>query len=182
MYDEQVLNVICDMKYCSDVYGKEILDDYPDIDLGEETEWSFYEELYQSEYFISGKYYDGISEAKMFFSSEYMTEYYKLAKKIGHLYGWKERENIYISNGRHTTLNFLNKMDSCNACCGVVHTGTRHKYASSLTVYIYEEEFYNYMELYFVINAIFRFFEKEAEKLKKIYISMLSVQNSEVAA
>ena len=53
MYDEQVLNVICDMKYCSDVYGKEILDDYPDIDLGEETEWSFYEELYQSEYFIS---------------------------------------------------------------------------------------------------------------------------------
>ena len=28
MYDEQVLNVICDMKYCSDVYGKEILDDY----------------------------------------------------------------------------------------------------------------------------------------------------------
>ena len=82
MYDEQVLNVICDMKYCSDVYGKEILDDYPDIDLGEETEWSFYEELYQSEYFISGKYYDGISEAKMFFSSEYMTEYYKLAKKI----------------------------------------------------------------------------------------------------
>lgn len=118
----------------------------------------------------------------MFFSSEYMTEYYKLAKKIGHLYGWKERENIYISNGRHTTLNFLNKMDSCNACCGVVHTGTRHKYASSLTVYIYEEEFYNYMELYFVINAIFRFFEKEVEKLKKIYISMLSVQNSEVAA
>lgn len=54
MYDEQVLNVICDMKYCSDVYGKEILDDYPDIDLGEETEWSFYEELYQSEYLISG--------------------------------------------------------------------------------------------------------------------------------
>ena len=50
------------MKYCSDVYGKEILDDYPDIDLGEGTEWSFYEELYQSEYFISGKYYDGISE------------------------------------------------------------------------------------------------------------------------
>ena len=31
MYDEQVLNAICDMKYCSDVYGKEILDDYPDI-------------------------------------------------------------------------------------------------------------------------------------------------------
>lgn len=119
---------------------------------------------------------------KCFFQAEYMTEYYKLAKKIGHLYGWKERENIYISNGRHTTLNFLNKMDSCNACCGVVHTGTRHKYASSLTVYIYEEEFYNYMELYFVINAIFRFFEKEVEKLKKIYISMLSVQNSEVAA
>ena len=73
-------------------------------------------------------------------------------------------------------------MDSCNACCGVIHTGTRHKYARSLTVYIYEEEFYNYMELYFVINAIFRFFEKEVEKLKKIYISMLSVQNSEVAA
>ena len=67
MYDEQVLNVICDMKYCSDVYGKEILDDYPDIDLGEGTEWSFYEELYQSEYFISGKYYDGISEAKNVF-------------------------------------------------------------------------------------------------------------------
>ena len=97
-----------------------------------------------------------------------MTEYYKLAKKIGHLYGWKKHENIYISNGRHTTLNFLNNMDSCNA--------------SSLTVYIYEEEFYNYMKLYFVINAIFRFFEKEVEKLKKIYISMLSVQNSEVAA
>lgn len=69
MYDEQVLNVICDMKYCSDVYGKEILDDYPDIDLGEGTEWSFYEELYQSEYFISGKYYDGISELKCFFQA-----------------------------------------------------------------------------------------------------------------
>ena len=27
MYDEQVLNVICDMKYCSDVYGKEILEE-----------------------------------------------------------------------------------------------------------------------------------------------------------
>ena len=118
----------------------------------------------------------------MFFSSEDMTEYYKLAKKIGHLCGWKKHENIYTSNGRHTTLNFLNKMGSCNACCGVVHTGTRHKYASSITVYICEEEFYNYMELYFVINAIFRFFEKEVEKLKKIYISMLSVQNSEVAA
>ena len=48
MYDEQVLNAICDMKYCSDVYGKEILDDYPDIDLDEETEWSFYEAIYQS--------------------------------------------------------------------------------------------------------------------------------------
>ena len=94
----------------------------------------------------------------------------------------EKHENIYTSNGRHTTLNFLNKMGSCNACCGVVHTGTRHKYASSITVYICEEEFYNYMELYFVINAIFRFFEKEVEKLKKIYISMLSVQNSEVAA
>ena len=66
MYDEQVLNVICDMKYCSDVYGKEILDDYPDIDLGEGTEWSFYEELYQSEYFISGKYYAVGKNMKIF--------------------------------------------------------------------------------------------------------------------
>lgn len=41
MYDEQVLNVICDMKYCSDVYGKEILDDYPDIDLGEKPNGPF---------------------------------------------------------------------------------------------------------------------------------------------
>ena len=59
----------------------------------------------------------------------------------------------------------------------------RHKYASSITVYICEEEILQlYGIIIFVINAIFRFFEKEVEKLKKIYISMLSVQNSEVAA
>ena len=32
------------------------------------------------------------------------------------------------------------------------------------------------MELYFVINAIFRFFEKEVEKLKNIYFNVVCAE------
>lgn len=84
----------------------------------------------------------------------------------------------------------LDKIDTCGCCYGDVYSGTKHKYASSVNVYVYEEGcFYDYVGLYFSINTIFHYYEKQLKKLKKIYagiiaiyLSLLLPQELEVAA
>ena len=118
------------------------------------------------------------------------SEYYRLAKKIGRLMGWSNKKNKYIKETLSYTIDRLNQINSGGCCYGDVYSGTKHKYASSINMYVYEEcGFYDYEGIYFAINAIFAYYEKQLKRLKRIYagimaisISLLLPQELEVAA
>ena len=104
--------------------------------------------------------------------------------------GWSNKKNKYIKETLSYTIDRLNQINSGGCCYGDVYSGTKHKYASSVNVYVYEEGcFYDYVGLYFSINTIFHYYEKQLKKLKKIYagiiaiyLSLLLPQELEVAA
>lgn len=185
-----MLSFIGRLKRFYDECGEKAFIDLSYMILNEETEFLFYETINESDFLVSMEYDEEKYLCRYFFSSENMTEYYKLAKKIGRLKGWSNKENKYISEALNYTLKCLDKIDTCGCCYGTVYSGTKHKYASSVNIYVYEEGcFYDYVGLYFAINTIFYYYEKQLKKLKKIYagiiaiyLSLLLPQELEVAA
>lgn len=171
--------------------GEKALTDLSYMPLDEDTEFLlFYEALIDSEFLVSSELNEETCCCKYFFSSEEMTEYYRLAKKIGRLKGWRNKKNKYISDALFYTVDRLCQIHTDGSCYGNVYSGTKHKYASSVNIYVYEEGcFYDYAGLYFAINAIFYYYEKQLRRLKKIYagiiaisLSLLIPQELEVAA
>lgn len=178
-FNEDILEVIREIKQCMEYYDAYNADDLQNISLSETSMCEFYEELSMSKYLVSVEYNEETTCAKYFFSSDEMTEYYRLSYRIGKKSGQSKGNNVYISKALQKTLAYLNSVETNGACCGIVHSGTRHRYASSVTIYICEEEFYEYMKLYFAVNAIFRYYKEEVKKLRKIYISMLDTEDLE---
>lgn len=186
-----MLSFIGRLKRHYDEGGEKAIIELSDVILNEDSECSFYESIYYSEFLISTEFNDDTYYSRYFFSSEKMTEYYRLAKKIGRLMGWSYKENKYRERATSYTIRRLNKIDtSGGACYGNVYSGTKHRYASSVNVYVYEEcGFYDYEGLYFAIIDIFDYYEKQLKILKKIYagiiaisLSLLLPQELEVAA
>lgn len=185
------LSLIGRLKRHYDESGKDAMIGLSNFVLDEDGECSFYEVIYCSKFLVSAEFNEETYCCRYFFSSEEMTEYYRLAKKIGRLKGWSNKENEHIREALSYSLNRLDKIDTSGGCCyGDVYSGTKHKYASSINVYVYEEcGFYDYEGLYFAINDIFLYYEKQLKKLRKIYagiaaiyLSMLLPQELEVAA
>lgn len=185
-----MLSGIGRLKRYYDECGQEALTDLSHMFVDEDTECSFYEEILNSKFLISMEFNEETYYCRYFFSSEEMTEYYRLSKKIGRLMGWSHDENKYIKEAMSYTLKRLNKIDTYGVCYGDVYSGTKHKYASSVNVYVCEEcGFYDYVGLYFAINAIFYYYKKQLRRLKQIYagimaisLSLLLPQELEVAA
>lgn len=181
IFNEDILETIREIKQCMEHYDAYNTDDLRNISLSETSMCEFYEELFMNKYLVSTEYDEKTASSKYFFSSDEMTEYYRLSYRIGKKLGQSNWNNTYRSKALQKTLAYLNSVETNGACYGIVHSGTRHRYASSVTIYIYEEEFYEYMQLYFAVNAIFRYYKEEVKKLRKIYISMLDRQNLEAA-
>ena len=185
-----MLSFISRLKRHYDECGEKAFTELSYMLLDEETEFLFYETIRESDFLVNCEFNEETYCCRNFFSSEEMTEYYRLAKKIGRLKGWSKKENKYIRDALNYTLKRLDKIDTCGCCYGDVYSGTKHKYASSVNVYVYEEGcFYDYVGLYFSINTIFHYYEKQLKKLKKIYagiiaiyLSLLLPQELEVAA
>lgn len=189
--NDYTLSLIGRLKRHYDESGEETMIGLSDFILDEDSECSFYEEIYCSKFLVSIDFNEETYCTKYFFASEEMTEYYRFAKKIGSLMGWRCKENKYISEALSYSLNRLDKINTSGGYCyGHVYSGTKHKYASSVNVYVYEEcGFYDYEGLYFAINDIFLYYEKQLKRLKKIYagiialsLYMLLPQELEVAA
>lgn len=185
-----VLSFIGRLKRYYDECGKEALADLVHVFLDEDAECSFYEAMFDSKFLISSEFNEETYCCRYFFASEEMTEYYRLAKKIGRLMGWSNKKNKYIKETLSYTIDRLNQINSGGCCYGDIYSGTKHKYASSINMYVYEEcGFYDYEGIYFAINAIFAYYEKQLKRLKRIYagimaisISLLLPQELEVAA
>lgn len=118
---------------------------------------------------------------RYFFSSEEITEYYRLVKKIGILKGWKEEDNPYFNNACNDDIKKLRAVSEYGCVYGDLHTKTNHKYASAWVIYVYYD-FYDYWSLFFAIRNIFRQYEKRLQSLKLEYNRLLSEQITEVAA
>lgn len=188
--NECVLSFIGRLKRHYDESGEEAFAELSGMILDEDTEFLFYEEVYGSRFLISTEFNERSFCSKYFFASDEMTEYYRLAKKIGKLKGWSNKENKYIKKSLYYATERLNQIDTGGCCYGNVYSGTKHRYASSINVYVYEEGwFFDYVGLYFAINVIFDYYEKQLKKLRKIYIGIISIylslllpQDLEVAA
>lgn len=176
--DNCALDFIGRLKQHYDNDGEEAITELPNMVLGEEYECSFYELMYESGFLISMQFNEKTYCSKYFFSSDEMTEYYRLARKIGRLVGWSNKENPYIDKALSYTISRLDKIASYGSCYGDVYSGTKHRYASSVNVYVYEEEFYDYEGLYFATNAIWHYYEKQLKKLKRVYLNIIAISLS----
>lgn len=157
IYNDGILESIREIKQCVEYYDADDVDDLQNISLSETSMCEFYEELSMSKYLVSVEYNEETACAKYFFSSKDMTEYFRLSDKICKKSGESKEDNTYRRIAIFHTLEYLNSIETNGACYGIVHSGTSHKYASSVTIYICEEEFYEYMQLYFAVNAIFSY-------------------------
>lgn len=189
MIDEYVLDRICRLKRYYDNDGEEAIIELPDMTLDDEYECMFFELMFESGFLVSHDFNEKTYCSKYFFSSDEMTEYFRIAKKIGRLMGRSNKENPYIDEALTYTIKRLNEIHTDGCCDGTVYSGTNHKYASSVNVYVYEEGFYDYEGLYFAQNAIYHYYEKQLKNLKRrclsltaICLSLLIPQELEVAA
>ncbi len=173
--DEYVLDQIGRLKRYYDNDGEEVIIELPDMTLDEEYECLFYELMFESGFLVSHDFNEETYCSKYFFSSDEMTEYFRLAKKIGRLVGWSHKKNPYIDKALTYTIKRLDKIHTDGCCYGEVYSGTKHKYASSVNVYVYEEGFYDYESLYFAQNAIYHYYEKQLKKLKRRYLSIIAI-------
>ena len=124
---------------------------------------------------------DEFAIEKWFFSSEDMTEYHRLAKKLCRLKGIKEKDNQYNKRAYNFSVNQLQCYCS-EGIYGTVYMGTRHKYASSWNVTIYTESFYHHFEFALVMSAIFEFYSREVKVLREEYKTLTLPMVLEVAA
>jgi hypothetical protein len=169
------LDFIGRLKRHYDNDGEEAITELPDMLLDEEYECAFYELMFESCFLISVQFNEETFCSKYFFSSDEMTEYYRLAKKIGRLVGWSNKKNPYIDRALSYTIKRLDKIATYGSCYGDVYCGTKHRYASSVNVYVYEEGFYDYEGLYFAANAIWHYYERELKKLKRVYLNIIAI-------
>lgn len=178
---EVVLSNLYKLKLLDENTEEDIQETIGDCILDEEFEIEGYERLYEAAPFTRIKYSEDGECDQYFFASEDMTEYYRLAKKIGRLKGWKESDNPYLKDAYCADIRRLRKIDDYGSVWGNLYTKTNHQYASSWIIYVYCE-FYDYWGLFFAIRDIFSYYARQVKRLRLEYVRLFSKQEMEVAA
>ena len=80
-----MLSFISRLKRHYDECGEKAFTELSYMLLDEETEFLFYETIRESDFLVNCEFNEETYCCRYFFSSEEMTEYYRLAKKIGRL-------------------------------------------------------------------------------------------------
>lgn len=181
-YYEPLISFISHIKHEYDYGDEEILEFVADCTLDESFEIEGYQHLDYAAPFTAYEYNDQYECAKYYFSSEDITEYYKLAYKIGELKGWRGN-NKYCEEAFNYDLDALRCVDT-NCCVnGTLFMKTRHKYASGWLMYIYQD-FYDYWGMCFAIRDIFHHYKIRRKALEREYNKLLREKDMimEVAA
>lgn len=177
-----VLDIIHRVKMLYDAGDDEAVEVMGNCTLGEEFEFEGYEHLCDAAPFSSVDYVEKYECEKYFFASEDMTEYYRLARKIGGLKGWSVKNNRYIQQAIQYDINTLRSVNGDGYISGTIYSKTHHKYASSWVIYVYSE-FYNYWELFFALRDIFNNYSMQKKVLECEYRKLICEQcNQEMEA
>lgn len=172
---DYTLSVISRIKNLYDMGDDDIIDDIRDCSINEEFDVEGYEKVHEAAPFEYGEYLEDRDIEKYFCASEDMTEYYRLARKIGKLMGWIEENNHYIKEINNFVWKELRSVGDNYNFYEELYTGTRHKYASSLIIYVYPE-FYEYWDLYFALREIFNNYSIQRKRLENEYQKLISSQ------
>lgn len=175
-----VLDVISSIKKLYDEGDVEVAETLECCPLDDEFEFEGYQHLCEAAPFADMEYIEDMDCEKYFFSSEAMTEYYRLAKKIGRLKGWSEKNNPYIRAACDYDMTMLDGISN-GEISGVLYMGTKHKYASSWIMHIYSG-FFDYWNLFFALRDIFNHYENEKAALEMVYERLTAQNETEVAA
>lgn len=178
-------NLMLDQLYYLKVLDENTSEDIQEVmgdcTLGEEFEVEGYERMEDAAPFANISYSESCDCTKYFFSSEEMTEYYRIVRKIGRLKGWKEKDNPYLIDACNADIKQFRMINNNGSVYGNLYTKTNHKYASSWVLYVYSD-FYDYWDLFFAIRNIFGQYKKRLQRIKLKYNRLLSEPITEVAA
>lgn len=165
---EYALTVIRFVKELYDMEDYDAVEEIGDCSMNEDFDAEGFEKIYEAAPFEVVSYDDYGDSEKIFCSSEDMTEFYRIARKIGKLRGWTEENNRYINQSKEFVWNELRGVRDNFNFFEKLYTGTRHKYASSVIIYIYPE-FYQYWDLYFALRRIFNYYSEQKTRLESRY-------------
>lgn len=179
---ERLVNFISQIKHEYEYGNEGIVDFVSDCSLDECFEPEGYEHLDRAAPFTAYEFIEQHECDKYYFSSEDITEYYKLAYKIGKLKGWGGN-NKYCNDAFRYDLDALHRVDTNGCVSGTLFMKTRHKYASGWLMHIYMD-FYDYWSLCFAIQDIFHHYKIRRKALEREYKELLREKDMimEVAA
>jgi len=140
---------------------------------------AYFECLASAAKFSYNDYLEEYEVEKWFFSSDEMTEFYKLARKIGRIKGQTEKENTYINEAYDFSMDSLNF--SSYSASGYLYTGTKHRYASSWVMYL-TCDFCEHFALASAVTEIFEYYNNMVVKLRNDYANLTYVTELEEAA
>lgn len=181
-YYEPLISFISKIKREYDYGNEGIVEFVSDCSLDESFEIEGYEHLECAAPFTAYDYIDQYECGKYYFSSKDITEYYKLAYKIGELKGWRGN-NKYCQEAFEYDLDALRIVDTNGCVSGTLYMKTRHKYASGWLMYIHQD-FYDYWAMCFAIQDIFHHYKIKRKALEREYKKLLREKDMimEVAA
>lgn len=172
---EYALTVIRFVKNLYDMGDYDAVEEISDCSLNEDFDVEGFEKMHRAAPFETVDYDENGDNEKFFYSSEDMTEFYRIARKIGKLKGWTEENNRFIEQSKEFVWNELRGVKDNFYFYEKVYTGTRHKYASSVIIYVYPE-FYQYLDLYFALRRIFNYYAEQKKRLESKYKRLISAR------
>jgi len=164
-YFEFIMTPLAMLRLLRD-YGKDgnLLDRYRKIELCEDLLMELhFEALNQAAEFVTGYYLEEYECDKFIFSSEAMTEYYRLCREYGRRHKLPSKENPFV---KKADIHVSERLHLNGYGYGWdLKIGTRHKYASCLYFYQYSD-FNRQLELLESVLQIFEFYDKELAVLR----------------
>ena len=158
-----MLSVIQIMRDSGD--EKPLLDEYKDFDIELDLEWTlFFDALEQSAECYRCHYLEGDDCDEHFFSDRVMTEYYRLCKEYGRRNDFKFAENPYVAKADKYVHQCMEIDDYGYGW--KLSTGTQHKHASALHVFLYPD-FCQTVWLLQSVRKALRFYHDEIESLRR---------------
>jgi len=154
---------------------------FGDYDFEREAiEDEYYEVLYNVPGFVKNKViyypdengnpdYNETPEAELWlFFSEDMTEFYRMAKKICRLKSieYKDADSPFLKMDRYLTSRLV---DNYDGMCWDIKTGTRHKYASCIEIWLGCDYYTDPLKLTIVLSSIMQNYSRKLAELKAEY-------------